>query len=79
MRMAYVMWGDAHEQADEVDIKGWKHNPEVTHCIGFVIRDDERGISLCQEYWDSPERLDLVRHPTFIPKGMILLKQYLGE
>jgi len=79
MRMCYVMWGDAHQVEGETAVDGFKHGPLTTHCIGFVIRDDESGITLCQEWWDSHDFDGKVRNPTFIPKGMILLKEYLGD
>ena len=75
MKIAYVLWGDAHEAGDDVDPKDWSHGAVLTHTVGFVVKDDNAGISLCQEYWDSWS--DKVRYATFIPKGMILLKKYL--
>lgn len=75
MRMAYVLWGDAHEETGDVDPAEWKHGAVLTHTVGFVVKDDNAGISLCQEYWDTYS--DKVRHICFIPKGMILLKKYV--
>lgn len=77
MQPAIVVWGDAHEEEGEHEAAKFSHAPIVTHCCGWVMRDDEAGVSLCQEWWDRDDMRDKVRHPTFIPRGMILQMTYL--
>ena len=75
MRPAIVVWGDAWEEQGDQDITNWKHTELVTHSCGWVFMDDEEGISMCSEWW--PTEKGRARHPTFIPRGMIISVQYL--
>lgn len=42
------------------------HRPEVVHTLGWVLREDEHGISLATEYYDES-----YRGRSFIPRNMI--------
>lgn len=67
-RLVVVEWLDAwtkDEGAALDDAKG-SHAPTVVHTIGWVLYEDEVGISLANEYYD-----DYWRGRTFIPRGMI--------
>lgn len=79
MRPAVVVWGDAHEQEGEFDTSKFQHEPIVTYCCGWVVHDDEKGMTLCQELWDREDYKDKARHLTFIPRGMILKVKYLAN
>lgn len=76
--MAYqfvrVLWNDAWMDATEpktvADITA-EHKPLVVESFGWLIIDDEMGVSLASErYLDNNEH-DVFRAKTFIPRAMI--------
>lgn len=76
-RPAIVVWGDAWDDTGEHDLRDWAHEPYVTHTCGWVFKDDEEGISICQEWWPTAPHNG--RHPTFIPRGMVIAVRYMDE
>jgi hypothetical protein len=67
--LVIVEWNDAWVRADipvTLDDVASSHKPEVIITLGWVLRDDDAGISLANEYYDST-----YRGRTFIPRGMI--------
>ena len=67
--LVLVEWNDAVVFADSpvtlADVST-QHRPEVVHTLGWVLRDDETGISLANEFYD-----DTYRGRSFIPRVMI--------
>lgn len=62
-----VEWDDASCGADEVvDPENVTHAPAIITTIGWEMKNDEVGITLCNEYYDK-----LFRGRTFIPRAMI--------
>ena len=63
-----MTWNDAWIRESPVTLEdvGASHEPEVVTTIGWVLRDDEIGISLANEYYDNT-----YRGRTFIPRGMV--------
>lgn len=67
--LVLVEWDDAWVRADEpitmADV-GSTHQPMVIHTLGWLLRDDDKGISLANEYYD-----ETYRGRTFIPRAMV--------
>lgn len=62
-------WADGGDAATVKDV-GDKHRPTVMETAGWLLRDDEGGISLFNErYIDEGE--ETFRSRTFIPRAMI--------
>jgi len=74
-KIAVVVWGDAWERQGEIPLSEWTHTDYETNAVGWVVRHDKSGITLCQEWW--PSDTDRMRNPTFIPAGMIKKVTYL--
>lgn len=73
--LALVVWNDAHVEADlpvTLDTVADTHKPTVIHTLGWVIREDEVGISLVNEFYEYT-----YRGRTFIPKAMVESITYL--
>jgi hypothetical protein len=68
-----VVWDDAyggaHTPTAEADMAAG-HTPLVVQTIGWLLRDDDKGISLFNERYDD-EGTTLWRGRSFIPRGMI--------
>lgn len=69
-----VLWNDAWIDATEpvtlVDVEA-KHKPLLVKTFGWLLKENEVGITLASErYMDSSEH-DVFRAATFIPKAMI--------
>ncbi len=62
-------WGDAHESVSPADV-GEKHKPTIMQTSGWLLRDDEVGVSIfaerCLDHGDGT-----FRGRTFIPRAMI--------
>ena len=68
-------WADAHGsdgtlQAHEVD-----HKPYVYTTVGFLVRQDEVGISIAFEMGEDNKYRDI----TFIPRAIVLQAYSLGK
>ena len=67
-----VTWADAWIRAEEpvtlADV-AVSHKPLIIHTLGYLLKEDETGISIANEYYDE----DLTyRGRTFIPHAMVL-------
>ena len=70
----FVLWDDAWKSATDdtrVENAGEDHKPMSCVATGFVLRDDEEGIQLANEY--SPN--GTWRQRAFIPRKMIVTVQ----
>lgn len=69
LKLVVVEWLDAWVRADEpvtlADV-GASHHPEPVTTIGWVLLQDDTGISLANEVYDGH-----YRGRTFVPAGMI--------
>jgi hypothetical protein len=66
--LVMVVWDDANTGEDSIDkdtVAGY-HRPTVVHTLGWVMRDDDIGITLVNEFYEES-----YRGRTFIPRGMI--------
>jgi len=64
-----VVWNDANVGGDDavsLDTVHIYHEATVVHTIGWVLKENEKGISIVTEYYD-----DTFRGRTFIPRPMI--------
>ena len=59
-------WADATAAITERDV-GDSHKPEVIRTLGWLLKEDEAGISLACEYCADGS----YRGRSFIPKGMV--------
>ena len=67
-RLVVVTWGDAHALSDSWGkFESKDHKPRKVVSVGFVLREDKVGISICQSY-DTEKHDD---HALFVPAGMI--------
>lgn len=66
--LVLIEWLDANTGNEPVDADnvGSLHKPWVIHSLGWVLQDDEIGITIVTEYYDST-----YRGRTFIPRGMV--------
>ena len=67
--LVVVVWDDAWVKADEPVVMSEvaaTHDPTTVHTIGWLLREDEKGVQLANEYYD-----DTYRGRTFIPRAMI--------
>src|SRR5687767_7198376 len=71
--LVIAVWEDAHTSGIElvtVDSVKDNHHPEVMQTVGWLIRDDEKGISIANERCtDNGE--DYYRGHTFILRSLI--------
>lgn len=65
--VAVVLWGDAHENTEPMDEEDIEHAPKIQATVGWLIRQDETGITLATEYGEEDGELRTVN---FIPAGM---------
>ena len=67
--LVIVRWNDAHagghEQYDSASVP---HAPIVIETVGWLLRDDETGVSVASELLDSGN----YRSYTFVPRGMVI-------
>lgn len=63
-----VEWGDAwtNELGVTVEDVGASHKEMTVHTLGWLLKDDPKGVSLANEYFD-----DQYRGRTFIPRAMV--------
>lgn len=73
------IWDDAHgdvgSEASEGDTRRDFHEPVVYHTFGLLVVDDERGVTVAQDFCAKDNTF---RGRTFIPKGMIKELIFLG-
>ena len=65
-----VAWNDAWVDGDgavSLDDVALSHHPKVITTLGWLLYEDEHGVSIANEYFD-----DVYRGRTFIPRAMII-------
>lgn len=78
MTYVLVIWGDAEYRNEEVTVEEAKAlGPSVTHSIGHIVSQNDRGTVLAMSGWPShPERYS---EWLFVPREMILATRELVE
>ena len=68
--MIVLLWKDAHTSTDEFSITELndKHRPWQIETVGWLLRNDEEGVSLANEKTGS----DTFRGHTFVLKSMVV-------
>lgn len=69
-RLVLVTWNDANASATAVYVKSTHHQPTVMHTVGWLLDQDETGLSLACERFTGDDGQWNYRGLTFIPKGM---------
>ena len=70
LQLALVVWEDANTGGDDavsLDNVDAFHEPTIVHTLGWVLKQNEKGISLVTEFYDST-----FRGRTFIPGKNVL-------
>jgi hypothetical protein len=67
--LALVRWQDAHSDGGQHAESDIAHEALIVHTIGYVLRDDDKGVSIAAEF--IPES-DNYRAITFIPRALVL-------
>lgn len=67
--LVLVTWHDAwiNETPVTVEDVAASHKPEVIRTLGWLLRDDDTGVSLANEHYAGT-----YRGRTFIPRGMVV-------
>jgi hypothetical protein len=66
-----VVWDDAHgSSTTDVTIEDLDHKPLVMTTVGWLLREDERGISVANERCEEGGKM-VYRGHTFVPKAMV--------
>lgn len=69
--LVVVEWNDAWiDGSDPVNLAevGTSHKPKVIVTLGYVLKDDDVGLSLANEYYEDES---VYRGRTFIPRQMV--------
>lgn len=76
LKFALVIWGDAHQTLDQktMDEVRARHHPDPIHTQGYILIDDENGISVAGELMPATngDTEESYRHLTFIPRGWVI-------
>lgn len=65
-RLVLVNWTDANTGSEDVVTKDnidSLHKPTIVHTLGWAMKEDDVGITVCTEYYD-----EAFRGRTFIPR-----------
>ena len=65
--LVVVVWLDAWQSETAVSLESFEHKPERITTIGWLMRDDEHGVQLANEYYGHTWR-----GRTFIPRAMVV-------
>ena len=78
LRRVVVTWNDAYGDAMQQVWAGdeLNHRPVVVQSVGFLIREDEIGVTIFQDYIDDSGE-PAFRGKQFIPRGMVISVQTL--
>jgi hypothetical protein len=71
--LVLVIWNDANTGGDDAvtteNLESY-HKPTVVHTLGWLLKSDDKGVTLVNEYYDST-----YRGRTFIYRPMIISVQ----
>jgi hypothetical protein len=77
-RLGIVTWNDAAGSATKVYEEKRDHQPTVMHTGGWIIKNDEAGISIACEWYLEEDQLEWRGH-TFIPRAMVISMAYVTK
>lgn len=70
-QVVVVVWDDAHgSEHREVTEDDFPHRPIIMTTLGWLLRDDEKGVSLAHEHAADTDSTCYRGH-SFIPRGMV--------
>jgi len=75
MNLEIVTWEDAWTEFGDLEIKKLDSEPLVTKSIGWIIKENKKGILLTSELW--PSSPDNCYNATFLPHKMIVHREVL--
>jgi hypothetical protein len=68
---AVVVWDDAHGSATtDVTLEDLDHTPIVMTTVGWLLREDEKGVSVANERCEEHGKM-VYRGHTFVPRSLI--------
>lgn len=70
-----IIWGDAHSRSEEQTDTNIKHEPEVVHTYGWILRSNEVGVTVAAEWFPGD---NLWRDTTFVPRAMVIQEVVLN-
>lgn len=70
-KLILLTWNDATGSATRVYDETRDHKPTVMTTVGWVMKSDEVGVSLCSEQYEE-EGVVQWRGHTFVPRGMCI-------
>lgn len=65
--LVVVLWDDAWQSETPATMAHFEHKPERVTTIGWLMKDDDVGVQLANEFYD-----ETYRGRTFIPRAMIV-------
>ena len=75
MELVKVIWKDAWVDGNEpinLDEAHLKHRPMLMTTLGWLLIDNQEGVSVANEHYVDDSGMDTYRGRTFIPRGMVL-------
>jgi hypothetical protein len=66
-----VFWNDAQSSATKIYLKSRDHAPTIMETIGWLMDDDESGVSVCNERYTEDGEVCFRGH-TFVPRGIVV-------
>ena len=76
-QLVTVTWHDAQANATREYAKARDHAPVVMYTVGWLMDDDEIGVSVCCERFHEDGQWSYRGH-TFVPKGMVVKIEPIG-
>ena len=70
-KLVIVSWNDAQATATRVYVKERDHVPTVMHTVGWLLDQDDRGVSVACERFEEDGQWSYRGH-TFVPAGMLI-------
>jgi len=72
--LVLVTWKDANTGGDDVvttDNVSAYHKPTIVHTLGWLVKDDEEGVTIVNEFYD-----DFYRGRTFVYRPMVMTVEH---
>lgn len=70
-RLMLLTWNDASGSATKVYDEARDHQPTVMQTVGWLMKSDASGVSICCEQY-TEEGVTQWRGHTFVPRGMVI-------
>ena len=79
MKLEIIEWDDAWFLEEKADISNLICEPYKTETVGWVVKENARGVVISPERHKNPTLQGEVNYPIFIPKKMITNRIVLKE